>query len=151
MTLGDDGGAAHTFSHRSLAQAVQVRLAPRPRRPEHVPAQEDALEVRRRDVVAERGGVEVAQLGEREGVRCEREADVGVRELAAQALACGEHDLCVVERDRGEVVDDVPRRVGREHRVDVGGNEAEEGGRELPPARVPARSPHQPVGISNSA
>ena len=42
------------------------RLAPRARRLEHVAPQQHALQVRRRDVVAEGGGIEVAQLGERE-------------------------------------------------------------------------------------
>ena len=49
----------------------------------------------------------------------EREADVGVRELAAQPLAAREDDLAVVERGRREVVDRVPGRVGRNVRVDA--------------------------------
>jgi len=48
--------------------------------------------------VAERGGVVVAELGDGEDVRGEREAEVGVGELGAQALAGGEHDRLVVER-----------------------------------------------------
>ena len=79
----------------------------------------------------ERGGVEVAQLGERERGGREREADVRVGELAAQALARGEHDLGVVERQRRQVVDDVPGGVGGQLRIDVGGDEAEKGGGEL--------------------
>ena len=44
--------------------------------------------------------VEVAQLGDRERRRREREAGVRVRELRAQPLAAGEHDRPVVERGR---------------------------------------------------
>ena len=68
-------------------------------------AQEDPLEVRRGDLVAERGLVDVAELGERERFGREREADVRVRELPAQAIASGEDDRAVVEGGLGQRVD----------------------------------------------
>ena len=81
--------------------------------------------------MAERGGVEVAELGERERGGCEGEADVRVRELPAQPVPAGEDDLVVVERERWQVVDGVPRRVLGQLRVDAGGHDPEERGREL--------------------
>src|SRR5215472_5019407 len=62
---------------------------------EQLAAQEDALEVRRRHLVPERGGVEIPQLRDRERRRREREAEVRVRELRPEPLAAGEHDLLV--------------------------------------------------------
>ena len=104
-----------------------------PRRIEH------ALEVRRRDVVAERRRVDVAELVEREGRRREREADVRVRQLAAQPVARRVDDRAVVERGRGKVVDRC-QLVSAGHRgVDAERDEAEVGGRDLPLDRVPAR------------
>jgi hypothetical protein len=94
------------------------------------------LEVGGGDVVAERGGVEVAQLADGEGVGGEGEAEVGVGELGAQALAGGVHDRLVVVGERGEPVDGVPAGVGGEGRVDVCGDEAEVGGGELAAERV---------------
>ena len=55
--------------------------------------------------MAERRDVDVAQLRKREHVRRECEADVGVRELSAQAVAPGENDVAVVERGLRELVD----------------------------------------------
>ena len=43
----------------------------------------------------------------------------------------------MVERQRRQVVDDVPGGVGGQLRIDVGGDEAEKGGGELAVARVP--------------
>src|SRR5581483_9174105 len=67
------------------------------------------------------------------------EAEVRVRELAAQALATGEHDRPVVEGELRQRVDGVPARVGGEEGVEVARDEAEERRRELPAARVPVR------------
>ena len=86
----------------------------------------------------ERGGVEVAQLRDRERLGCEREADVRVRELRPQPLAPGEDDLAVVERGRRQRLDRVPRGVAGEPRVGVGGDEPQVRRRELPLARHPA-------------
>jgi hypothetical protein len=86
--------------------------------------------------VAECGDVEVAQLGQRERRWGESEADVRVRELCAQALAPGEHDLAVVERERGQAVDRVPVGVVGQAGIDARRDEAEIGGGELPPARA---------------
>src|SRR5204863_1735584 len=46
--------------------------------------EQHALEVGRRDIVAERGRIEITELRDRELRRCEREADVRVRKLRAQ-------------------------------------------------------------------
>ena len=100
-------------------------------------AQQDALEVRRRHRVAERGRVQIAQLRHREGRRREREAEVRIRELAAQALAGGHQDRLVVVRERRQLVERVPARVRRQRRVGVARDEPEERGRELPVRRVP--------------
>ena len=85
---------------RSRTAARRAGGAPAAGGLEHVPPQEDALQVRRRDVVAERGGVDLAELRDREGLRCEREARVRVGQLRVQPLARGERDLAVVERRR---------------------------------------------------
>jgi hypothetical protein len=74
--------------------------------------------IRGGDLVAERRDVHLAQLGERERRRCEREARVRVRELAAQPSA-SEHDAAVVEGGGREVVDRMPPRVRRDVRVDA--------------------------------
>jgi len=90
--------------------------------------------------MAECCAVEVAQLRDRERGRGKREADVGVGELAAKALAGGQHHRPVVEGERelAECVDRVPARVGWECRLGVAWDEAEVRGRELAPERVPA-------------
>jgi hypothetical protein len=49
-------------------------------------AKEGCAEVCGGDVVAERRGVELAELGDRERFRCERVADVRVGELARSRL-----------------------------------------------------------------
>ena len=90
------------------------------------------LQVRRRHLVAERGDVDLAQLGERERRRREREAGVRVGELAAKALARREDDLAVVEGGGGQVLDRMPAGVVRHVRVEAELDEAEVGGRELP-------------------
>jgi hypothetical protein len=78
---------------------------------DHASAQQHPLQVRRRNVVPERGGVKIAELGDRELRRCEREADVRVRELCAKPLAAGERDLAVVERQLGQRRDGMPGRI----------------------------------------
>ena len=50
----------------------------------------------------------------------------------------------MVERERGEVVDDVPGRVGGQLRIDVCRHEPEERGRELAVAGVPVRLAPRP-------
>ncbi len=75
---------------------------------EHASTEEDALEVGRGHLVAERRCVQLAELRDREGLGCEREAEVGVGELRAQALSGGEGERSVVERRRREIVDRVP-------------------------------------------
>src|SRR5436190_10546886 len=82
---------------RGRPAARAARLSPLARRREHAPAEEHALEVRRRDVVPERGDVDLAQLRQREARRGEREARVRVRELRAQPVAAGERDRAVIE------------------------------------------------------
>ena len=89
--------------------------------------------------MAERGGVEVTELREREGGRCEGEADVRVRELPAQPVPAGEDDLIVVERERRQVVDGVPPRVLGQLWIDARGHDPEKCGRELATLRVAAR------------
>src|SRR5581483_7870957 len=121
------------------AAARRAGLAACAGRLEHPPAEEHALEVRRRDLVAERRAVEVAELRDRERRGCEREPDVRVRELAAQPLAGREHDAVVVEGEHRQVVDSVPARVRGEGGVGVARDEAEVGGRELAPRRVALR------------
>ena len=86
--------------------------------------------------MTERGDVDLAQLGEREGRRREREAGVRVRELAAEPLPTREDDLAVIEGDGGQFVDRMPARVPGDVRVEPELDEAEVGGGDLPPGRV---------------
>src|SRR5918999_2269764 len=104
---------------------------------QQAPAYENALQVGRRDRVAEGGGVDLAQLGDRKRLGSEREADVRVRQLRPEALPTGERDVPVVERELGQVVDGVPARVAGEGRIEVDRHEAHVRRRELPFARVP--------------
>ena len=67
------------------AAAGAAGRAPLARRVDHAAALEHPAQVRRRDLVAECGDVDLAQLGEREGRRREREAGVRVRELRPAA------------------------------------------------------------------
>src|SRR5439155_1780524 len=83
--------------HGGRAPAAAAWRALLARALDHAATQEDALQVGRRDVVPERGGVELAQLRDRELRRRQREADVRVRELCAQALTARERDRAVVE------------------------------------------------------
>src|SRR4029450_2081206 len=69
----------------------------------------------------------------------QREAEVRVGELRAQALECDLHDLAVVERGGREASGRLPRGVRRHLGIDVARNEAEVGSRKLPALRVPAR------------
>jgi L-aspartate oxidase len=100
-------------------------------------AEENALEVRRRDLVPERRFVDVAQLGQREVLRGEREADVRVRELAAQAITAREDDLPVIEGRRGQYIHAMPGRIGRDSWIEAERDEPEIRGRELPVVGVP--------------
>ena len=63
-------------------------------------AKEHALEVRGRDVVAQRGDVDLAELRDRECVGREREAEVRVGELGAQARPRSGDQLVLVRRRR---------------------------------------------------
>src|SRR5262249_46945411 len=87
---------------RRRAAAASARGTPLTRGLDHPAAQQHALQVRRRDVVAERRSVEVPELRDRALRRREREADVRVRELCAQPLAPCEGDLAVVECKLGQ-------------------------------------------------
>ena len=99
-------------------------------------SEQDASEVRRGDLVTECGRVHVPELGERERLGGEREADVRVRELAAQPLASGEDDRAVVERRLRQLFHRVPACVRGYARVDPERHEPEVGSRELPALRV---------------
>ena len=68
---------------------------------EHAPADEHALQVRRRHVVPERSDVDLAQLRDRERRGREREADVRVRELRAEPRLGRGDELRMVGRQRG--------------------------------------------------
>ena len=138
--VGDRELAAAEAEERGGTSAAAARLAALARRLEHVAAQQHALEVRRRHVVTESRGVEVAQLRDRERLGCEREAGVRVRELRAQALASGEHDRAVVERGGREAVDGMPRGVVGEPGIGVGRHEPEVRRRELPLVRGRGRA-----------
>jgi len=89
--------------------------------------------------VADRRAVEVAELRDRERRRRQREADVRVRELAAEPVARRQQHALVVEGEDGQLVDRVPARVGREGGLGIARHQAEVGGRELAPERVPGR------------
>src|SRR5436309_12767466 len=102
-------------------------------------AKQDALEVRGRHVVSERGRIELAELRDSELRRREREADVRVGELRAQALAAGQRDLAVVERHRWQLRHRMPGGVRWQLRVDAGRDEAEVRGCDLPLSRMAAR------------
>ncbi len=94
------------------------------------------LQVGGRDRVAERGGVDVPQLGDREGLRGQREADVGVGQLGAQPVAPGFGDRPVVERDGREAADGVPGGVGGDARFEAGRDQGQVGGGQYPAAGV---------------
>ena len=113
---GRSAANGSVISSRRAAEAVDLgrtparaaRLAPRAGRLEHVAAQEHALQVRRRDVVAERGGVEVAQLGERE----RRPARARSRRSCRRACRAGARARRARSR-RGRT----PARAGRRRRA----------------------------------
>ena len=84
----------------------------------------------------ERGGIDVSELAEREGLGGEREPDVRVRELRAQPLAAGERDRAVVERELRQLVDRMPVRVLGQLGIDTERDDAEVRRCELPLARV---------------
>src|SRR5882724_5644377 len=74
-------------------------------------------EVHRQDLLPEVALVEVGpeddlvqplELGEREPRREELEADRGVADLAAQAIVSAAHDVVVIERELGEIVEREP-------------------------------------------
>jgi hypothetical protein len=88
-------------------------------------AKEDAAEVCGGDVVAERRGVELAELGDRERFRCERGADVRVGEFGADAARVRRARSACDRRRAGEA--DRP-----DGGVGVAGNESEVGGCEFP-------------------
>src|SRR5471030_2866940 len=92
----------------------------------------DPLQVRRRDIVAERCAVEATELRDRECVRRQREAGVRVRELRTEPLPAREHDRAVVERQLRQLVDGMPARVARYRRVEIARDEAEICSRQLP-------------------
>ncbi len=77
--------------------------------------------------MAERGGIDVPQLGDREGLGRQGEADVGVRQLGPQSFSGRSDDRPVVERGRRKVTGGVPRRVRGNARLGVGGHQREVG------------------------
>ena len=83
--------------------------------------------------------VEVAELGDGEGLGRQREPEVRVGELRPQAIATGEGYRPVVEGQGRKLIDRVPARVGRHLRVEVDGDETEVRGRELPFDWVPVQ------------
>ena len=98
-------------------------------------AGEHALQVGGRHRVPERGGVQLAQRGDRELVGGECEPQVGVGELRPDPVVGGADDHRVVEgrgRQRGEWM---PRRVRGHGRIGVGGHQAEERRRDGPDRR----------------
>ena len=109
------------------ARPEAERLAPagRPRaglaalagRLERAAPEQHALEVRRRDVVAERGRVEVAQLGDRERARARARSRRSCTR-ACRAAARGRRARSRRGRTRvaRQLVDRVPARVGRDAR-----------------------------------
>ena len=99
---------------------------------ENAASHEHALEIRRGEVVAERGRVDVAELAQRECLRREREADVRVGELRPQSVAARKRDRAVVEREPGQAVDGMPVRVLRQRGIDPERHDPEVGGREVP-------------------
>ena len=139
--VGDLQPAAAEAEERARPAAGRARSAPPAGRLEHAPPEQHALEVRRRDVVPERRGVEVAELGDRELVRREREADVRVRR-ASRAAARGRR----ARSRRGRTRARAARRRGCQAvssgnaRVDVARDEPEVGGRELPLLRRAVRA-----------
>ena len=118
---------------------ARPRFAPLAGGLEQPAAEEHPLQVRRGDVVSERGGIDLAELRDRERLRRECEADVRVRQLRAEPLAARQRDRAVVERHARELVDGVPARVWRDDRVERTGEEADVCRRELPLARVALR------------
>ena len=146
---GSDGRSQHRERVRDLepprAEAEHRRGAPTrgtvcatpSGRLDRAAAHEDAFEVRRRDVVSERGLVDLGEFRERELPGSEREGDVRVRELPAEAFAPCECDGAVVEGRRWEGVDRMPAGVVRDARLDPERDEPDVRGRELPALRVP--------------
>src|SRR5207253_646934 len=130
--IGDLEPPAAKSIESSRTAAARARRTPCTGRLDHCASDENPLEVRRGDRVRERGGVEIAELRERELVRREREADVRVRELRPQPLAAREDDRAVVERERRQAIGRLPRCVGREPGVEFARDEPEIGSRKLP-------------------
>src|SRR6516225_3375638 len=90
--VGDREGARAEPVELGRPPARAPRWAPVPSGLENAAAQKHALQVGCGDLVAERSGVEVAQLGHAELSGREREAEVGVRELGAEPFAARERD-----------------------------------------------------------
>lgn len=106
------------------------------RRLDHPAPRQDPLQVRGRHRVAERGRVHVAQLGDGERLRREREPDIGVGKLSPQPLPCRPDDGPVVERGRRQFVDRMPGRVGRQPRARGGRHQCQVGRGEDASARI---------------
>ena len=131
--------AGSEAEQRRRPAARPARLPSPPGRLEDAAPDQDPVEVRRRDVVSERGSVQLAQLRERELVRREGEADVRVRQLRPQARQARANDVAVVERGPLEPVDGQPLRVLRHSGICIARDQAEIGGRELPVLRIALR------------
>src|SRR5215207_1248166 len=89
--------------------------------------------------MSERRDVDRPQLRQGENVGSQGEADVRVGELCAQPLQSRSDDLSVVEGRGREGAGGMPGGVRRHLRIEIGGNEPEIGGRELPVARISSR------------
>ena len=106
----------------------EVGRAAAGRRLDDAAAGQHPLQVGGRERVAERGGVDVAQLGDRERRGGQREADVGVGQLGPQPVPARLGDRPVVERGGRQVPDRVPGGVRGQARLDVGGHQGQVGG-----------------------
>ena len=92
---------ARASEQRRRAAARSSRFTALSGRLEDAALDEDSVEVRRRDVVAERGGVVLAQLRERELVRRECEPGRSCTKAASKAPPAPSDDPAVVERVLG--------------------------------------------------
>ena len=135
---------ARLRSRKRKTSAGRRRPGPRVgahRSARYVAPLEHAPEVRRRNLVAERRDIHLAQLGQRELRRGEREARVRVGELPSEPLPSGEDDRAVVVGGLGELVDGMPARVVREVGVEAELHEPDVRRRERPGGRVAPGSP----------
>ena len=137
--IGDDQGPGREPVERGRPAAQRRGPGGAGRRLDDAAAGQDALQVGRRDRVADRRGVDVPQLGDRERRGGQREADIGVGQLGPQPVAPRLGDRPVVERGRRKVLDTVPGGVRRDARLDVGGYQGQVGRGQDPAPRITRR------------